>query len=89
MTTQAVYYRDAAGHEPVNEWIDDLPPKVQVRVDDATDLLNDLPDDAPPSLSLTARRSTDRYVNFGAIMESGSFASCTNGPTTSSSSCTR
>jgi len=48
MTTQAVYYRDAAGHEPVNEWIDDLPPKVQVRVDDATDLLNDLPDDAPP-----------------------------------------
>lgn len=48
MTTSAVYYRDAAGREPVNDWIKKLPAKVAVKVDDMTDLLNGLPDDAPP-----------------------------------------
>lgn len=48
MTTTAVYYRDAEGHEPVNEWINKLPTRVAARVDDTTDLLNGLPDDAPP-----------------------------------------
>lgn len=48
MTTSAVYYRDATGHEPVSDWINKLPAKVAVKVDDTTDLLNGLPDDAPP-----------------------------------------
>lgn len=48
MTTSAVYYRDDDGREPVDAWIDMLPAKVAVKVDDATDLLDGLPDDAPP-----------------------------------------
>jgi len=48
LTTQAVYYRDASGHEPVDAWIDALPAKVALQVDDSIDLLNGLPDDAPP-----------------------------------------
>jgi phage-related protein/ribosome-binding protein aMBF1 (putative translation factor) len=48
LTTQAVYYRDASGHEPVDAWIDALPAKVALKVDNSVDLLNGLPDDAPP-----------------------------------------
>jgi len=48
VTTSAVYYRDERGREPVNEFIDALPAKAAVRVDDAADLLNGLPNDAPP-----------------------------------------
>jgi len=48
VTTSAVYYRDAKGHEPVDAWIENLPAKAALKVDDATDLLNGLPDDAPP-----------------------------------------
>lgn len=35
LTTQAVYYRDANGHEPVDAWIDALPAKVALKVDDS------------------------------------------------------
>jgi len=48
LTTQAVYYRDASGREPVDAWIDTLPAKVALKVDDSIDLLNGLPDNAPP-----------------------------------------
>ena len=48
LTTQAVYYRDANGHEPVDAWIDALPAKVALKVDDSIDLLNGLPNHAPP-----------------------------------------
>lgn len=48
LTTQAVYYRDASGHEPVDAWIDALPAKVALKADDTIDLLNGLPDEAPP-----------------------------------------
>ena len=47
--TQAVYYRDAAGREPVDVFIDALrPAEAQVAVDGTCDLLNGLPEDAPP-----------------------------------------
>lgn len=46
--TQAVYYRDRSGAEPVNAFIDALRPVAQETVDDQIDLLNDLPADAPP-----------------------------------------
>lgn len=46
--TRAVFYRDRAGREPVNAFIDALPPAAQQTIDDQIDLLNGLPIDAPP-----------------------------------------
>jgi len=47
--TQAVYYRDRDGHEPVNDFIAGLKPAaVQEAIDTKCDLLNGLPLDAPP-----------------------------------------
>lgn len=45
---QAVYYRDGRGRQPVEEFIDGLPPKHQVVVDLAIDRLNDLRPTEPP-----------------------------------------
>lgn len=48
-TTQAVYYRDATKHEPVDEFIEALKSAgAQEEIDAKTDLLNGLPEDAPP-----------------------------------------
>lgn len=46
--TQAKFYRDRSGREPVDKFIDTLPPKTQVALDDKIDLLNGLAPDAPP-----------------------------------------
>jgi phage-related protein len=46
--TQAVYYRDVSGREPVNDFINTLERAAQVAIDEKVDLLNGLPDDAPP-----------------------------------------
>jgi phage-related protein len=45
---QAVYYRDADGNEPVNDFIDDLPPERQEEIDYKISLLNRLANNAPP-----------------------------------------
>jgi phage-related protein len=45
---QAVYYRDQNGHEPVNDFINDLPDEVQVTLDNQIDRLNMLAPDEPP-----------------------------------------
>jgi len=44
----AVYYRDANGIEPVDAFIDGLPPRVQASLDLQIDRLNDLSDSDPP-----------------------------------------
>jgi phage-related protein len=46
--TQAVFYRDPSGREPVNVFLDALPPAAQQTIDDQIDLLNGLPAGAPP-----------------------------------------
>lgn len=47
--TQAVYYRDKRGAEPVNEFIGALPAKRVAKIDDYIDEhLNGQPPDAPP-----------------------------------------
>lgn len=46
--TQAVYYRDAGGAEPVSEFLDDLAPEVAATLDLQIDRLNGLPAAAPP-----------------------------------------
>lgn len=47
--TQAVYYRDPQGREPVDEFIDSIKPGAAQRaIDNACDLLNGLPASAPP-----------------------------------------
>ncbi len=46
--TQATYYRDKRGRQPVEEFIDGLPPKHQVAVDLAIDRLNGLHPSEPP-----------------------------------------
>ena len=45
---QAVYYRDRHGNEPVNDYIDQLPPARQVEVDATIALLNRLKPTDPP-----------------------------------------
>jgi len=47
VTYQAVYYRDRAGREPVNEFIDGLEPSCQDQLDWYIDLLNGLTDSSP------------------------------------------
>jgi len=44
----AVYYRDKAGAQPVNDFIDGLPPRVQASLDLQIDRLNMLTDSDPP-----------------------------------------
>jgi phage-related protein len=44
----AVYYRTSGGLEPVNEFIDALPPRHQASLDLQIDRLNDLRDTDPP-----------------------------------------
>lgn len=47
--TQAVFYRDARGAEPVDLFIDDLPPRCAAKIDAYIDeYLNGMPPDAPP-----------------------------------------
>ncbi len=46
--TQAIYYRDRRGRQPVEEFIDGLPPRHQVVVDLAIDRLNGLHPNEPP-----------------------------------------
>jgi phage-related protein len=46
--TQAIYYRDRRGRQPVEEFIDGLPLKHQAAVDLAIDRLNGLPPGEPP-----------------------------------------
>lgn len=48
MTTQAKFYRAPDGGEPVNDFIDALPAARAVAIDNKIDLLNGLPDGAPP-----------------------------------------
>jgi phage-related protein len=48
-TTQAVYYRDPQGIEPVNDFIASLPAKRAAKIDDCVEEhLNGRPEDAPP-----------------------------------------
>lgn len=44
----AVYYRDKTGAQPVNDFIDGLPPRVQASLDVQIDRLNMLTDSDPP-----------------------------------------
>lgn len=47
--TQAVYYRDSRGAEPVDEFIRALPPKRAAKIDDfVEEYLNGQPPEAPP-----------------------------------------
>ena len=46
--TQAIYYRDRRGRQPVEKFIDGLLPRHQAAVDLAIDRLNGLPPNEPP-----------------------------------------
>lgn len=47
--TQAVFYRDRQGRQPVDEFLDTLPDKAAAKLDDAIDEhLNGQPPEAPP-----------------------------------------
>jgi phage-related protein len=47
--TQAIYYRDSRGNEPVDDFIEALPPKRPAKIDDyVEEHLNAKPPDAPP-----------------------------------------
>ena len=48
MPMQAVYYRDCDGSEPVNDFIDALPPERQEEIDHTISLLNRLFPNDPP-----------------------------------------
>jgi phage-related protein len=47
--TQAVYYRDAKGNEPVDDFIESLPSKRAAKIDDyVEEYLNGQPPESPP-----------------------------------------
>lgn len=46
--TQAKFYRDRSDREPVDVFIEALPPERAVAIDNKIDLLNGLPPEAPP-----------------------------------------
>lgn len=47
--TQAIFYRDKRGGEPVDAFIDSLPPKRAAKLDDfIAEYLNERPPDVPP-----------------------------------------
>lgn len=48
MPMQAVYYRDRDGREPVNDFIDALPPERQEEIDSTISMLNRLGPKDPP-----------------------------------------
>jgi phage-related protein len=56
--TRVVYFRDRRGRQPVEEFIDGLPPKHQVSIDLAIDRLNAL-DPSEPPLSFPASSRVD------------------------------
>jgi hypothetical protein len=45
---QAVYYRDPDGREPVNDFLDSLPPERQEEIDFKISLLNRVANNDPP-----------------------------------------
>lgn len=48
-STQAVFYRDTQGREPVDVFIEGLPPRRAAKIDDhIEEFLNSRPSDAPP-----------------------------------------
>lgn len=55
---QAVYYRDRDGREPVNDFIDALPPERQEEIDFTISLLNRLGPNDPPLPAQLAGRGT-------------------------------
>jgi len=56
--TQAVYYRDSRGTEPVDEFIQALPPKRAAKIDDFVveeHLNSQLPEAPPPAFPITSQ----------------------------------
>ncbi len=55
--TQAVYYRDSRGAEPVDEFIQALPPRRAAKIDDSIDehLNGRPPQDPPPPFPVTSQ----------------------------------
>ncbi|MGZ4184434.1 MAG: hypothetical protein ACXVUE_06835 [Solirubrobacteraceae bacterium] len=67
--TQAVYYRDKHGAEPVNEFIEALPAKRAAKIDDYVDeyLNGRLPEAPPPEFPISSQVGELRElrVRFG------------------------
>jgi phage-related protein len=55
--TQAVYYRDSRGAEPVDEFIQALPPKRAAKIDDFVEeyLIGQPPEAPPPAFPITSQ----------------------------------
>jgi len=55
--TQAIYYRDGSGHEPVDAFIEALPDKSAAKIDDYVDqyLNGRLADAPPPEFPITSQ----------------------------------
>jgi phage-related protein len=56
-TTQAVYYRDAQGREPVNDWLQTLAPEAAAKIDAVMDehLNGRRAGDPPPDFPITSQ----------------------------------
>ena len=81
---RAVYYRASDGREPVSDFIDALPVKQQVVLDNQIDRINELCTTAQPDLPFRiARRWTGSCGNFAATTGGPSIASSTGAPATS------
>ena len=86
--TQAVYYRDKHGAEPVNEFIEALPPKRAAKIDDYVEeyLNGRLPQAPPPEFPISSQ--IDAELRELRVASATRDTECsTNGRTTSSSCC--
>ena len=79
--TQAVYYRDQRGVEPVDDFIEGLPPKRAAKIDDyVEEYLNGRPPDAPPPDYPITSQIEGGCVSCVCASQTPAFGSCTSGP---------
>jgi hypothetical protein len=86
--TQAIFYRDGAGREPINDFIESLSVPAQVAIDSKIDILNGLPPHGPPLPFPHSSQVRANCANCAVTTAAPSIASCTGDPATCSFSFT-
>src|SRR5690242_13164897 len=88
--TQAVYYRDKRGTEPVDQFIESLPPRRAAKIDDyVEEYLNDRQASAPPPEFPVSSQIDGELRDYAFGSRTRAAACCISGRTTWSCSCTR
>ena len=80
--TQAVYYRDMSGVEPVNDFIESLPAKRAAKIDDYVEQhMNGRPPDSPRRTFRSRRRSMKSCASYASDSPTRATGCSTSAPT--------